>query len=120
MNESDIRKLLDAVQNGRLTVAQATEQLKHMPFEDLGFAKIDHHRALRQGYAEVIFGRGKTPEQVGEVVRRMLRPKGSRHNILITRADRRIFAVVRRASRAAKFHSLSGAISIRRSEALVG
>jgi len=50
----------------------------------------------------------------------MLRPKGSRHNILITRADRRIFAAVRRASRAAKFHSLSGVISIRRSKALVG
>ena len=120
MNESDIRKLLDAVRNGRLTVAQATERLKHMPFEDLGFAKIDHHRVLRQGYAEVIFGRGKTPAQVGEIVRGMLRPKGSRHNILITRADRLTFAAVRRASRAAKFHSLSGAITIRRSNTLVG
>ncbi len=120
MDERDIRKLLEQVKAGRLSTAQALERLKHLPFEDLGFAKIDHHRALRQGYAEVILGRGKTPAQVAEIVRGMLRPKGSRHNILITRADRRIFAAVRRVARAAKFHPLSGAVTIQRNNAVAG
>jgi len=120
MNQSDIHNLLEAVQAGRLSTAQAVERLRHLPFEDLGFAKIDHHRALRQGYAEVIFGRGKTPAQVAQIVRRMLRPRASRHNILITRADRRISAAVRRVSRAARFYPLSGAIAIRRNSNIAG
>ncbi len=120
MDERDIRQLLEQVKAGRLSTAQALERLKHLPFEDLGFAKIDHHRALRQGYAEVILGRGKTPAQVAEIVRGMLRPKGSRHNLLITRADRRIFAAVRRITRAARFHPLSGAITIQRNKTIAG
>jgi len=128
MNERDIRELLERVKAGRLSTQSALERLKHLPFEDLGFAKIDHHRALRQGYAEVIFGRGKTPEQVAQIIRTMLRHKGSRHNILITRADRRIFAAVRHASRSAlrrglgqaKFYPLSGAIAIRRNNTITG
>ncbi len=120
MDERDIRLLLDAVRAGRLSTPQAAQRLRHLPFEDLGFAKIDHHRALRQGYAEVIFSRGKTPAQVAQIVRRMLRPKSSRHNILITKADRRVFAAVRRANRGAKFYPLSGAIAIRRNDATPG
>jgi len=120
MTERDIRNLLEALQAGRTTTDQALDRLKHLPFEDLGFAKIDHHRSLRQGYAEVILGRGKTPEQVGAIVRRMLRAKASHHNILITRADKKIFAAVRRVSRAAKFHELSGVIAVERDPTLSG
>ncbi len=120
MDERDIRRLLDAVKAGRLTAAQAVERLKHLPFEDLGFAKIDHHRALRQGYAEVIFARGKTPAQVAGIVREMLRPQASRHNLLVTRAERRVFSAVRRVSAAAKFYPLSGAIAIRRNATIAG
>jgi len=120
MTEHDIRNLLEALQAGRMTANQALDRLKHLPFEDLGFAKIDHHRSLRQGYAEVILGRGKTPEQVGAIVRRMLRAKASHHNILITRADKEIFAAVRRVSRAAKFHELSGVIAVERDPTLSG
>ena len=120
MDERDIRRLLDAVRSGRLSPAQAVERLKHLPFEDLGFAKVDHHRALRQGYTEAIFARGKTPAQVAQIVRRMLRPRGSRHNILVTRASRRVYAAMRRASRAAKFHPLSGVITIRRNHEITG
>jgi NCAIR mutase (PurE)-related protein len=120
MNSSDIRKLLEAVERKKLSVAQALERLKHMPFEDLGFAKIDHHRALRQGYAEVVFGRGKTPAQVAEIVRRMLKPRDSRQNILVTRADRAMFAAVRRVNRGAKFQALSGTILIRRTSEITG
>lgn len=101
MDERDIRKLLEQLRAGRLTTDQVLDRLRRLPFEDLGFAKIDHHRALRLGYSEVIFGRGKTPQQVAQIVRGMLRVKGSQQNILITRADRRIYAAVRRVSRAA-------------------
>jgi pyridinium-3,5-biscarboxylic acid mononucleotide synthase len=113
MNTSDVERLLKAVRAGRLTITQTVERLKHLPFEDLGFAKIDHHRSLRQGYPEVIFARGKTPQQVAAIVRGMLRAKSS-HNILITRADAKTFAAVRRIARAAKNHPLSGTIVIRR------
>ena len=120
MNERDLSQLLDAVRAGKLSPGQAIERLKHLPFEDIGFAKVDHHRALRQGYAEVILGRGKTPAQVAEIVRAMLRAKASRQNILITRADAKIYAAVKKISRAAKFHPLSGVISISRDTAIHG
>ena len=96
MNERELQKILEAVHSGEVSPARALERLKHLPFEDLDFAKVDHHRALRQGYAEVIFGKGKTPEQVAEIVRSMLRHKDGRQNILVTRADAKIFAAVRR------------------------
>src|SRR5258707_10098960 len=98
MNSEELLKLLQAVQTGQLAPAKAIERLKHLPFEDLGFAKVDHHRALRQGFAEVIFGKGKTPEQIAGIVRAMLAKRDSRHNILITRTDARIFAAVKRAA----------------------
>ena len=90
MNQSELLKILESVKSGELHPLKAIERLKHLPFEDLGFAKVDHHRALRQGFAEVIFGKGKTPQQVAEIVRAMLRKKDSRHNILVTRADKKI------------------------------
>lgn len=86
MNSEEILKLLKRVEAGKVSPQAAVEKLKHLPFEDIDFAKVDHHRALRQGYAEVIFGKGKTPEQVAEIVRAMVRPKDSRQNILVTRA----------------------------------
>src|ERR1700726_3503323 len=96
MKERELHQLLDLVRLGALPPERAVARLKHLPFEDLGFANVDHHRALRQGYAEVIFGKGKTPAQVAEIVRAMLRHKAGRQNILVTRADAKIFAAVRR------------------------
>jgi NCAIR mutase (PurE)-related protein len=119
MDKQDIQRLLENVRAGKLSVARAVEQLRHMPYEDLGFAKIDHHRGLRQGFAEVVYAKGKTPQQVVAIVRGMLRPRTT-HNILITRADAGIFRAVRRLSRSAKFHPLSAAISIRRNREFAG
>jgi NCAIR mutase (PurE)-related protein len=119
MDDRYIRGLFDDVRTGRLSVARATERLRHMPFEDLGFAKIDHHRVLRQGFAEVVYAPGKTPQQVAGIVRGMLRPRDAR-NILITRADERILRAVRRLNRNAKFHLACKAISIRRNRAITG
>lgn len=118
MDAREIHELLEAVRRRRLSTAEALERLRHLPFEDLGFAKIDHHRALRQGYAEVIFARGKTPAQVAAIVRRMLR--ASRSNVLITRADPTTFRAVRRLTRAARYSPLSGVIAIRRDRRITG
>jgi NCAIR mutase (PurE)-related protein len=124
MNQSELMKVLESVKAGELAPEKAIERLKHLPFEDLGFAKVDHHRTLRQGFAEVVLGKGKTPQQVAEIVRAMLCKKDSRHNILITRADKKIFAAVKRASgkdaRNIKFHELSGAITIERNAVITG
>src|SRR5947208_10166338 len=95
MNQLELLKILESVKTGELAPDKAIERLKHLPFEDLGFAKVDHHRALRQGFAEVILGKGKTPQQVAEIVRAMLRKKDSRHNILVTGADKEIFPFVK-------------------------
>ena len=83
MDQKDIRKLLEQVKNGDISVDEAIEKLKISPFEDLGYAKVDHHRGLRQGTPEVIFGAGKTPGQILGIVNAM-RGKGEK-NILITR-----------------------------------
>ena len=124
MDERDIRNFLEAVKRGKLTVESAVERLRQLPYEDLGFAKIDHHRSLRQGYPEVIFGRGKTTKQIVEIARGMLRAKAS-HNILITRANAKVFAAIKKMARGAlrgsaakpEFYPLSGAIAIKRDAA---
>jgi pyridinium-3,5-biscarboxylic acid mononucleotide synthase len=128
MDQRELLKLLKAVESGAVSPERGLERLKHLPFEDLGFAKVDHHRALRQGYAEVVFGKGKTPTQVAEIVRAMLRHKAGSQNILVTRANAKIFAAVRRVrfrkgpriARQAKFHSLSGVITIERNREITG
>jgi len=124
MTESDLLKLLDEVRSGALAPAGALERLKNLPFEDLDFAKVDHHRSLRQGFAEVVFGKGKTAAQVSEIVKALLRSKPGRQNILVTRADTKMFAAVKRVAGAdrgaAKFHALSGAITIERNKEISG
>ena len=80
---NDTKHILERLQRGELTVDQALLQLKLSPFEDLGYAKVDHHRALRQGAAEVIYGAGKTVEQIAGIVEAM-RANGDR-TVLITR-----------------------------------
>jgi pyridinium-3,5-biscarboxylic acid mononucleotide synthase len=120
MNSEEILQLLKLVEHGKLSPHAATERLRHMPFEDIGFAKVDHHRALRQGYAEVVFGKGKTAEQVAEIVRAMVRHKASRQNILVTRADKKIYSAVKRVSRVAKFHPVSAVVTIERSKEITG
>ena len=64
MDQEQLRALLEQVRSGAVEVDAAVDRMRHLPFEDLGFAKVDHHRALRHGMPEVIFAQGKTPEQV--------------------------------------------------------
>src|SRR4051812_47272723 len=83
MDQDHLRTLLEQVQTGSVDIDSAMERLRHLPFEDLGFAKIDHHRALRHGIPEVIFGKGKTPDQVSGIAAALLKRA---QNVLITRA----------------------------------
>lgn len=94
MNPIRLRELLMQVQEGRLDADAAMEQLRALPFEDLGFAKVDHHRAIRTGFPEVIFGSGKSAEQIIEIARSLA---SAEHNVLITRLDATIAEHVQRA-----------------------
>lgn len=82
MDRARLAELLGAVQQGRCSVDDALDRLRDLPFEDLGFAKLDHHRALRNGFPEVVFGQGKTPEQVVGIATRLAAAGG---NVLVTR-----------------------------------
>jgi len=109
MTADQIRELLDQVRDKKLPVDAALERMRHLPFEDLGFAKVDHHRALRHGMPEVILAKGKTPAQVVGIATHLL--KGAK-NVLITRADAKTAAVVKRKIRKAEYFPLSGAIRV--------
>src|SRR5260221_13682922 len=115
MNSQALRKLFEQVRKKRLSPDEAVERLRHLPFEDLGFAKVDHHRALRQGMPEVIFAQGKTPRQVAEIFHRLAAHGG---NILATRATQEQFAAVAAAVDLAEhrpeYRSLARAIVLKR------
>ena len=85
MNQQDILRVLEAVESGTMTSQEAMLRLRMQPFEDLGFAKPDYHRAVRQGVSEVIYGAGKTPEQITAIVAAMR--QRSESPVLITRMD---------------------------------
>ena len=117
MTAEEITKMLKQVRRGKVSVEDAVDRLRDLPYEDLGYAKIDHHRQLRTGFPEVILARGKALEQVAGIVRGML---ARRHNILITRGDASLFDAVRKLDRRTAFHKLSGAITICRDRKIRG
>ncbi len=93
------------------------EKLKHLPYENLGFAHVDHHRAIRQGFPEVVFGRGKTPEQIAAIAEKLLARAG---NLLVTRTEVRAFELVQQIEPSAIFHESCGAISVIRDRTIYG
>jgi pyridinium-3,5-biscarboxylic acid mononucleotide synthase len=111
MNAETLKKLFDQVRKGKLSPDEAVERLRHMPFEDLGFAKLDHHRALRQGMPEVIFAPGKTPTQVAGIFARLAAHGG---NVLATRATEEQYAAVAAAEPRAEYRPLARAIVLKR------
>ena len=117
MNSESIRKLFVQVRAGRVSPDEAVQRLRHLPFEDLGFAKVDHHRALRAGMPEVIFGQGKTPAQLAEIFSRLAQHDG---NILATRATEEQFAAVKKKVRRADYRELARAIVLLRDEKKYG
>jgi pyridinium-3,5-biscarboxylic acid mononucleotide synthase len=117
VNAESIRKLFEQVRRGKLTADEAVERLRHLPFEDLGFAKVDHHRALRVGMPEVIFGEGKTPSQTAEIFARLAKHGG---NVLATHADSKQFSAVKKKVRPAEYRELARAIILRRDSQTYG
>jgi pyridinium-3,5-biscarboxylic acid mononucleotide synthase len=111
MNRQALRHLFNQVQKKRLSPDEAVERLRHLPFEDLGFAKLDHHRALRQGMPEVIFAEGKTPSQVADIFTRLAAHGG---NVLATRATEEQYAAVAAALPRAEYRPLPRAIVLKR------
>ena len=105
-----LRKLLDDIHQQRTTPEEGLEVLRHLPYEDLGFAQIDHHRGLRQGFPEVVFCQGKTLEQVCQIVQR-IRATGS--DVLATRATPDMFTAVRELFPEAMYYVQGRAIVLR-------
>src|SRR5690242_10226632 len=115
MNKDSLTKLLQSVRAGKTDIDTALNQLKHLPFEDVAYAHIDHHRHLRHGMPEVIYCEGKTLEQVTGITKRMLKA-GS--DVLATRANERIFKAVKKLDRRAVYHEASRAIVVQEKKKL--
>lgn len=109
MDPHKLQKMLEDVKSGVLKPQAALKRLKHLPFEDLGFAKIDHHRALRTGIPEVIYAPGKTGRQILELAQKM---KKSGVDVLITRTDEKVYKIIKAKFHSATFNSDAGIIRI--------
>ena len=111
VNKERITKLLEQVRAGRIEVDEAVEKLTHLPYEDLEFARVDHHRDLRLGFPEVILGHGKTAEQISLIAERIL---SSSSNLLVSRTDEEAFTAIRKIAADAEFHNGARMISVLR------
>ena len=109
IEESRLRELLVQFKDNGMTVDAAMDQLRDLPYQDIGFAKLDHHRALRTGWPEVVFGKGKTPEQIAQIVNAM---KGRGHPVLVTKSDQETYQTVLQDTPEAEFYELSNAIVV--------
>jgi NCAIR mutase (PurE)-related protein len=117
MDPAAIELLLNEVREGKTDVPAALQKLRHLPFEDLGFAKLDHHRALRTGMPEVIFAAGKTSIQVAAIFERMAKAGG---NVLATRASSEAFEAVKAVEPRAVYHQSARAITLQQAEPVPG
>jgi NCAIR mutase (PurE)-related protein len=111
MDESRLREMLESLQTGALSVDEALTRLRDLPYEDIGYAAVDHHRALRTGYPEVILGLGKTPEQIAAIAERL-----AAHNdrLLVTRATVEAYRATKEVVPDAVYHADARAITLER------
>ena len=109
MNPKQLTQLLKKVQGGNLSISQALSQLRTLPFEDLGFASVDHHRALRQGFPEVILCEGKTTGQILAIAKKLLKSNGP---FLATRADPAIAKRLTHLHRHAVYHEMANIVAV--------
>ncbi|HWB84764.1 MAG TPA: nickel pincer cofactor biosynthesis protein LarB [Bryobacteraceae bacterium] len=117
MDQDQLRSLFEQVRSGAVDIDAAMTRMRHMPFEDLGFAKVDHHRALRHGMPEVILAQGKTPEQVVAIAGQLL---NNEQNVLITRAGRDCSEFVKEKLPGGEHFGLSGTIRFWRDRTIRG
>jgi len=113
MNESSLKALLESVRAGQTDVAEALRRLRRLPFEDLGFATVDHHRAIRCGFPEVIFCPGKSAEQIVAIFARLA---ATGNNVLASRAEPEIYRAVAERFPVAEYHDPARAITLRQGE----
>lgn len=109
MDIQSLRKLLTEVKSGELNVDKALERLRHLPYEDMGFAKIDSHRNLRRGFPEVIFCERKTVDQIAQIAGKMLETNSK---LLATRASREVYEAVREIEPSAEYNELARTIAV--------
>jgi len=117
MDQANLKSLLEEVRDGAVSIDDAVARMKHMPFEDLGFAKVDHHRALRHGMPEVIFGQGKQPEHLLAIASHLL---DRTPNLLATRCDRAAADIVQANFPFAEYHPVSRVIRVWRDRTVHG
>ena len=115
MEKKKVIKLLSQVKTGRLSLQDAFEAFRHLPYEDLGFAKVDHHRTMRVGFPEVIFCQGKTVSQIAGIFQSLLKRN---KQILLTRADEKIFNRIKRIDAKAVYHSSARMITLEKRKPL--
>jgi hypothetical protein len=111
MKSASLRQLLQKVSSGEVSPEEAAREIAYLPFSDLGFAKVDHHRELRSGVAEAVFGEGKTPSQVSEIVEDLL--GGSNASVIVTRSSPEQYEAVREAAPEAHFDAVARVIVAR-------
>ncbi|HVF90936.1 MAG TPA: nickel pincer cofactor biosynthesis protein LarB [Blastocatellia bacterium] len=109
MNKEQIKELIEEVRAGRMDPDQAAEKLSHLPYEDISFARVDHHREMRAGFPEVILGQGKTVEQIFMISERILLNSS---NLLISRTSRDVFEAVSKIAPEAEFHEDARMVSV--------
>ncbi|HEV8700470.1 MAG TPA: nickel pincer cofactor biosynthesis protein LarB [Candidatus Polarisedimenticolia bacterium] len=109
MNLKELKRILEGVRRGTVSADEALRRLKILPYEDLGFAKVDHHRHLRRGFPEVIFGEGKT---VSQIVAIMGKVAAKRQPVLVTRVSPVAFKGIRRRFRLARYHPEARAVTL--------
>ncbi len=114
MSPEHLRHLLESLKRGEVSTEDVLGRLKSLSFEDVGFAKIDHHRRIRNGYPEVIYGEGKTPAQVAEIFARLA---DKNPNVLCTRASAAVAEAVLGRVPDARYHELCRILEVRRSQA---
>ena len=110
MNRERLERLLTRVRSGKVTVPAALEQLRALPFEDLGFASLDHHRSIRQGFPEVILCEGKTPVQIRGIAASLLK---HHRPFLATRATPQVAALIKRIDRRAVYYEPARIVAVR-------
>lgn len=113
MNVDSLRELLESVKIGRVDIDEAMNKLKTLPFEDLGFAKLDHHRSLRNGYPEVVYCQGKTVEQVKAIVKKLMEKD---NNIMATRAGEDVYLGVKEVVDDAVYYDAARIIVVKKKE----
>jgi len=116
MNSEELKKLLEDVKNGSVEIEEAFKEIKSLPYEDLGYAKLDHHRSIRNGYPEVVYCEGKTNKQIVGIIERLMLKN---NNILATRASREVYDAISEITCDAEYHIEARIVVVKRQKIVV-